>query len=257
MPSWANGSSLHRQPQPNNSVLSHRQIKHKVLALLKSADLVQVQHALALLPAKDGVNVLFAAICRDEQQVRWFAITCMGTSVARLAASNLEEGRVVMRRLLWSLNDESGGIGWGAPESMAEIMCRHRQLAQEYVHMLVSYMREDGEELCQDGNFIEHPLLQRGVLWGIGRMAGCHPDLMLNAGAAEELGKYLRSPDAETCGLAIIAAGNLASAPLQPILEQLTLDCRSLIWYREGVFHQTTVAELARNALTQIAQRGD
>jgi hypothetical protein len=235
--------------------LSHRKIKHKVLDLLKSPDLVQVHQSLEVLPAKDVVNVLFAAICRDEPQTRWFAITCMGASVARLAANNLEEGRVVMRRLLWSLNDESGGIGWGAPESMAEIMCRHRQLAQEYVHMLVSYMREDGEELCQDGNFIEHPLLQRGLLWGVARMSGCHPDLMLKAGAAEELEKYLFSPDTETCGLAVIAAGCLPCAHLQPVLEQLTLDCRSLSLYREGVFHRPTVAELALAALALRGQR--
>jgi len=36
--------------------------------------------------------------------------------------------------------------------------------------MLVSYMREDGPEAFQDGNFIELPMLQRGLLWGIGRL---------------------------------------------------------------------------------------
>ena len=43
----------------------------------------------------------------------------------------------------------------------------------EYIHMLVSYIREDGPEAFQDGNFIELPLLQRGVLWGIGRLVRC------------------------------------------------------------------------------------
>lgn len=50
---------------------------------------------------------------------------------------------------------------------MAESMCQQKVLAREYVHMLVSHMRQDGEELCQDGNFLEHPLLQRGLLWGL------------------------------------------------------------------------------------------
>jgi len=43
-------------------------------------------------------------------------------------------------------------------------------LAEEYLHMLVSYMREDGPKAFQDGNFIELPMLQRGLLWGIGRL---------------------------------------------------------------------------------------
>eukprot|EP00362_Geleiidae_sp_MMETSP1317_P000447 CAMPEP_0201284794 /NCGR_PEP_ID=MMETSP1317-20130820/84991_1 /ASSEMBLY_ACC=CAM_ASM_000770 /TAXON_ID=187299 /ORGANISM="Undescribed Undescribed, Strain Undescribed" /LENGTH=71 /DNA_ID=CAMNT_0047606373 /DNA_START=1077 /DNA_END=1289 /DNA_ORIENTATION=- len=71
----------------------------------------------------------------------------------------MEEARIVMRRMLWSMNDESGGIGWGVPEAMAEVMTCNKGLAEEYIHMLISYMREDGEELFQDGNFLEHESL--------------------------------------------------------------------------------------------------
>jgi len=102
--------------------------------------------------------------------VRWHAVSVFGTTVDRMAGQDLESARIVMRRFLWSLNDESGGIGWGAPEAMAEIMYHCRPLAEEHLHMLVSYMREDGPEAFQDGNFIELPMLQRGLLWGIGRL---------------------------------------------------------------------------------------
>jgi len=37
-----------------------------------------------------------------------------------------------MRRLMWNLNDESGGIGWGNPEAMGEILACHEALANEY-----------------------------------------------------------------------------------------------------------------------------
>jgi len=57
----------------------------------------------------------------------------------------MESARVIMRRLMWSLNDESGGIGWGAPEAMGEIMARHEQLTKEYSAILGSYIREDGK----------------------------------------------------------------------------------------------------------------
>lgn len=229
--------------------MSHRKIKQQVLATLKSHGLGTILEDFKALPAKDVVNVLFAAICRDEPQIRWFAVSCMGAAVARLSREDMEEARVVMRRLLWSLNDESGGIGWGAPESMAEIMCQDRRLAEEYGHMLVSYMREDGEELCQDGNFIEHPLLQRGVLWGMARMGGCHPDLVQKMSTSAELERYLRSPDAEIRGLAVITAGLLFPASLRPLLAPLTTDAGSFTWYRDGVFYQTTVAQQAQAAL--------
>lgn len=54
-----------------------------------------------------------------------------------------------MCRLMWTLNDESGGIGWGAPETMAEAMACHPHIAEEYVCILLFYIREDG-------NFLEY-----------------------------------------------------------------------------------------------------
>jgi len=232
--------------------LSSRKIKHRVLDLVSGPDLAFALKELRPFPAKDVVNVLFSAICRHDPSLRWRAISCMGATVARLAGENLEEARIIMRRLLWSLNDESGGIGWGAPESMAEIMCRHAGLAAEYVHMLLSYLREDGEELCQDGNCIEHPPLQRGVLWGVARLSRCNPQLLLDKGAAADIPPYLAAPDAETRGLAALAAGALGLTATRPVLLQLTADPAPLTVYREGDFVETTVGALARSALETI-----
>ncbi len=229
--------------------MSSRRIKSKVLDLLSRRDLVSTHKELHQFPAKDVVNVLFSAICREDPQIRWHAISCMGSAVARLAEEDLEEARIIMRRLLWSLNDESGGIGWGAPESMAEIMCCHAGLATEYIHMLLSYLREDGEEICQDGNFIEHPLLQRGLLWGIARLSRCNPDLLLEQGAGADIPPYLESPDVETRGLAALAAGAIRLTAAQPLLQLLTTDSSPLTLYQEGLFVETTVRAMAQSAL--------
>ena len=226
-----------------------RKNKHKVLELLNGRDLVFVLDELRQFAAKDAVNALFSAICREDPHVRWFAISCMGEAVARLAEVEMEEARIVMRRFLWSLNDESGGIGWGVPESMAEVMCRHAGLAEEYIHMLISYMREDGEEICQDGNYIEHPLLQRGLLWGAARLSDCRPALLLAKGAAADIPPYLASEDATTRGLAALAAGNLQLKAAEPVLLRLTGDPAGLSLYRDGVLSETTVGALAQMAL--------
>ena len=255
MRNWVNGSSSCRLPPRRNGAkypLSSRQIKSKVLELLHSPDLAAVLGALRAFPTKDVVNVLFSAICREDPQVRWQAISCMGDAVARLADADMEEARVIMRRLLWSLNDESGGIGWGAPECMAEIMCRHAGLAAEYIHMLLSYMREDGDEICQDGNFIDHPLLQRGLIWGVARLSQCHPDLMLQKGVGNDIPPYLGVPDAETRGLAVMAAGALRLAGTQPIVEKMTTDATPMTVYQDGVFLETTVGRLAQSALEAL-----
>jgi len=231
--------------------LSGRKIKNEVLALLRqSRDLAATLALIRRYPARDAIHALFSAICRDD--LRWHAVSCMGDAVARLAETDLEAARVVMRRFLWSLNDESGGIGWGAPESMAEAMCRHAGLAEEYVHMLISYMREDGPEIWQDGNYIEHPALQRGLLWGVARLSGCRPGLLLDKGAGNDIPPYLRAEDAAVRGLAALAAGNLRLAAAEPALRTMTDDPASLTLYRDGLFQMTTVGSLAQSALEEM-----
>ena len=58
---------------------------------------------------------------RDEL-IRWRAVSAMGIVTAALADARMDAARVIMRRMMWQLNDESGGIGWGIPEAMGEIM---------------------------------------------------------------------------------------------------------------------------------------
>jgi hypothetical protein len=232
--------------------LSGRKSKSEILALLQGRDLAAIMASMRRYPAKVAVNALFSAICRDEQRLRWQAVSCMGDAVARLAEADMEAARIVMRRFLWSLNDESGGIGWGAPESMAEAMCRHAGLAEEYVHMLISYMREDGPEIWQDGNYIEHPLLQRGLLWGVARLSGCRPRLLLDRGAGDDILPYLRAEDAVVRGLAALSAGNLRLIAAGTMLRTMVDDPASLTLYRDGLFQAATVGGLAQSALEEM-----
>lgn len=201
---------------------------------------------------QQAVAPLFSALCSSSPLVRWRAVTAFGPVVAALAARTPEKARVVMRRFIWSLNDESGGIGWGAPEAMAECMCRDVRLADEYAHMLVSYMREDGEELCQDGNFIEHPLLQRGVVWGVARLAGCRREVLQRLGAGQDLGRYLGADDPVLRGLAALAVGRLGETALRPPLQGLRADSAPLRLYDEGGLCETTVGALVRAALEEL-----
>jgi hypothetical protein len=98
----------------------------------------------------------------------------------------MESARVVMRRLMWNLNDESGGIGWGSPEAMGEITAGHGRLADEFAGILISYINPAG-------NFLEHELLQRGSLWGVGRLAHARP--LLARPAVPFLPAFFESPD--------------------------------------------------------------
>ncbi len=232
--------------------MSGRRLKREILALLAGPDLPLIQERLAGMEAKAVINALFSAICHADELVRWHAISCMGSSVARLAARDMEEARIVMRRLLWSLNDESGGIGWGAPESMAEIMACHKRLAGEYIHMFLSYMREDGEEIWQDGNYLEHEVLQRGLLWGAWRLSVRRRELVLARGMDGDLGQYLLSRDGTVRGLAALAVGELRLARWREAMVSLLADTSPVRVYVDGHLETRSVAELAANGLKRI-----
>lgn len=170
-----------------------RALKKKVHGLLKSLDLDQAIRELESLPPQKMINPLFSFLQDTDQDIKWAAVRAMGAIVAGMADVDMESARVIMRRLMWNLNDESGGIGWGSPEAMGEILANHEGLAEEYAHILLSYAREDG-------NYLELPILQRGLLWGIKRLSKVRPDLVQDA--APYLSSYMQSADSEVRDLA-------------------------------------------------------
>ncbi len=232
--------------------MSSRSIKQDVLALLALTGLDRICHEVRNYPEKDLVNPLFSALSRPEERVRWHAISVFGQVVPRLADQDMEAARIVMRRFLWSLNDESGGIGWGAPEAMAEIMLHHDPLAEEYLHMLLSYLHPDGPLDHQDGNFLELPSLQCGLLWGIGRLASRLAPKLVSRGVVGDLFPYLQSGNGAVRGMAVWALGRLRAVDLRDVLLPLATDSSQVRLYRQGEVHLLSVAELVKDALAQI-----
>ncbi len=218
-----------------------RLLKKKVLKLLQADDFAGGLQEIRRLPARQVVNPLFFFLCSVDERVKWHTVTARGSVVADLAATDLESARVVMRRFIWQLNDESGGIGWGCPESMAEAMALNNDLADEFWCLLVSYVQPEG-------NFLEHPVLQRGVLWAIGRLAHTRRDYACSA--APFLHPYMASADPSHRGLAAWAAGPIATKQSITALKRLIHDPGRLSLYRNGKIAQHTVGELAQEALS-------
>jgi hypothetical protein len=225
-----------------------RGLKQTVRNLLNADAFEASLHELCMLPARQVINPLFSFLVHSDEKLRWRAITAMGAVVENLAREDMESARVIVRRLMWSLNDESGGIGWGAPEAMAEIMARHEGLAREYSHMLISYMD-------YEGNFLEYEGLQRGVLWGLVRLARVSPQMVADAGV--HLRKYLESSDATVRGLAAWASGLLRIDDARPMLQLLVNDDSLLRLYIDNEFTQMRVRDLAVEALILLEPRRD
>ena len=223
-----------------NNKQTGRQLKIKIKKLLLQEDFAGGLVDIAAIPARKAVNPLFSFLCSTNDILKWRAVTAMGEVVDRLAETDIESARVIMRRLMWHLNDESGGIGWGCPEAMGEIMALNKTLTDEFWCILVSYAQPEG-------NFLEHPTLQRGLLWGLGRLAHARPRLLNNT--VECLHPFLQCPDPYLRGLAAWAAGACQNIHTQKLLDNLQTDTAELTIYLDQKLDSCTVAQLAKTAL--------
>jgi HEAT repeat protein len=231
-------------PSPQTESLTGRALRQRVFHLLQSTTPPdQIPSALHPVPLRRVINPLFSFLFYKDKRIKWAAVKAMGRVVARLADEDMESARVIMRRLMWNLNDESGGIGWGSPEAMGEILASHEGLAREYAPLLISYAREDG-------NFQENEIMQRGVLWGIGRLSSAFPPLVKDASLF--IIPFLRSPDAAVRGHAAWVCGILGEEAARPGLSELTGDEEEIEMYLDGGLKVHKVKDLAQTALTRL-----
>ncbi len=220
---------------------SSRQLKKQLGYLLVEEEFNQSISHILKLPGQRVVSPLFSFFYHKNELVKWRAVTAVGRVVDQMARQNMESARVIMRRLMWNLNDESGGIGWGSPEAMGDIMAVNEALALEYHRILISYMAEDE-------NYLEHEMLQRGVLWGVGRLAHARPHLA--GSAAVHLNPFMGSEDPVKRGLAAWAAGPLKDDVNRAGLTELMDDTAVVHIYVGGGFEKIRIGELAKYAIS-------
>jgi hypothetical protein len=219
-----------------------RRIKKRLLACLENGYETTLAEV-GQYPARIIINPLLSLFYHHKDEYRWCAISIAGRVVSKLAQENMESARVIMRRLMWNLNDESGGIGWGSPEAMGDIIARNRKVASEYATILASYINPEG-------NFLEHEVLQRGVLWGIGRAAKSGHQA-INA-AAPWISPFLSSDDPYHRGLAAWACGRLKARETKPLLAGLIGDDTVIRVFRSEKLENPTVGRLATEALKAL-----
>ena len=151
-----------------------RNIKKRLHEILSNSNWESFLNEVYSYPLRQVINPLISFLCNQDENIKQRAILTIAQVVNLIAEKDMESARIIMRRLMWSLNDESGGIGWGAPEAMAEIMSLNAQLANEYSSILISYANPKG-------NYLEHIELQKEVLRGLSRLGKVNPALIRDA----------------------------------------------------------------------------
>jgi hypothetical protein len=220
-------------------------------SVLASPDFEETLKGLDI-PPERIISPLLCFLYETDEVIRWRAVRGVGITVSAMAEKALESARVIMRRFLWSLNDESGGIAWGAPEAMGETMAENETLAREYHRILVSYIDEDGNPLDNDD-------LERGAMWAIGRLAQKRPELLLER--TRPILRQLNSPDPVKRGLALRTLLFMVAQPswsgieterLEPLIAPLLEDQTAIRIFQDGAFVEHKIGRLAAQLLSML-----
>ncbi len=145
--------------------------KKEVAEFLEQVDFEKNLGDIHKFPPLKLVNALFPFLYSTDKTLKERTVTGLGEVVSKMAEADLESARNIMRRLMLSLTEESGGIGWGAPEAMGEIMARSEKLANEYHKILISYTPGGG-------NHLDFENLQKDVIAGLKRLSQARPNLV-------------------------------------------------------------------------------
>lgn len=139
---------------------SARQLrKQEILTILDSRDWESLRRWIAA--TRSPLTTISTILFSTEPLRCWRAIEATGIAAEVVAKTNLETVRNLIRHNFWMMNDESGNVGWYAPETIGEILYHVPTLISEYAPQLPSF-------------FVEEPF-ERGAYWAVARLASTHP----------------------------------------------------------------------------------
>ncbi|MBU2622464.1 MAG: HEAT repeat domain-containing protein, partial [Proteobacteria bacterium] len=100
------------------------------------------------------------------------------------------------------------------------------------------------------GNYLENEVLQQGVIWGIGRIAGVKPHLMRDSFVF--LIPSLDSCDAMLRGLSAWAIGAIDPVRAQSVLLHLKNDDSVIKIYSDGNINRFTIKNIVDKILHEL-----
>lgn len=190
-----------------------------------------------------GVIRWLISLTYDKQDViGWRAIEAIGVVSRAFAKDSIERlgiMRDTIRRLLWSMGEESGGIGWSSAEILGEIVASDVDAFNDIIPILWSFRDED--------NF------RAGIIWAMGRIAMTRPELV--GFIMQDLPGMLADKNPAVRGYTIWVLCILDSACINSDrISGLSGDKGPVPFYSNGDLLAKTVGEMAGEALHKSAK---
>ncbi len=223
-------------------------LKRQISEVLKRDDW---KDTIAELVRQEGNRVstaLYGAIYDKDEKVKHRAISAFGILAKVLSETEFQKVRYLARRNVWMLTEESGGIPWGAPEIMGEIIANERKLAEEFVSILMSYSIDS--PLGGD-NYLEHDPLRMSVYWGIFRVARKFPDLVLDRKHILLI-DFRNENNPDLLAPLFYIAGEIKLTEAEEFIKKSEDSDYKLNFYIDDKYYETTLGEAAKEALRKI-----
>jgi hypothetical protein len=210
---------------------SRRHLREKIVTLLKDGDFMGLQE---LAGQNSGVaGILMQFFYDPGDLLHWRALEGLGY----VAESHPAQVQKLINRLIYLLNEDSGSNGWGAAAALGEIGRHQVSLVKEIIPMFVG--------------FLEEPFSQEPMLWGVGRLAEVHPELL------EEflpvIVPFLTNSKPQLRALAAWGLGKARYQPAAETIRALRGDDQAVQLYDHEDLFQTSVGQIAQEALANLA----
>jgi hypothetical protein len=210
---------------------SRRHLREQIVTLLEDRNFP----GLTRLADQDaGVAAILMQFIYDPGDLlHWRALEGLGY----VAGSHPEQVHKLINRLLYLLNEDSGSTGWGAAAALGEIGRHQISLVKEIIPMFVG--------------FLEEPFSQEPMLWGVGRLAEVHPELLEEV--LPVIVTFLTNSEPQLRALAAWGLGKGRYQSATEAIRDLAGDDEPVRLYDQGHILQTTVGQVAKEALVAMA----
>jgi hypothetical protein len=220
------------------SPIAHRPLKNTLLDLLDQGRFDEIAEMATRRKRVLGslVTLTYAA----DVRIRCRAVEAIGVAASRIAEDDPDHVRELLRRLMWLINDESGGICWRAPEAMAEVLRRLPTLYADYIPLVTSLLVNLEEEDLER--------FRTGILRAIGRLGARARDDFQDVAPA--VVSALTNPDPQVRGMAAWCLQEVGRADLLAGCPGLIVDHEPIDLYEDGMITRTTVSQLVQRTLS-------
>jgi len=178
-------------------------------------------------------RALMSLLFDKERLICWRAAEGLGLVCGMEYDRDKEGVRQILRRLFWTMNDESGNLGWYSPQAIGEILYNTPELMDEFGVMLASFVIEEPFEF--------------GVRLAINRAGEKNPEPFKHI--VPKIIDTLRSKDAAMRGSSLLALDRLGAEIPIDIINDLKEDSASIEMYdfTKGELITKEISEIAEN----------